>query len=1088
MFDRIYKVIEEWKYAELHCHSNFSFLDGVSSPTRLVERAVALELPMCAITDHNGFYGVVAFSTSARGTGLGTIFGSELTVSSAASRDNVLDPDGEHIVVLARNPNGYSALAAAISQGHMANTEKGVFSLSLGDLARFDSGDWMVLSGCRKGRISRELIERGPRYGMRAAAQLAEVFGADNFAIECWDHGDPMDASRNDELVKIADRLGVRAVATNNVHYVSRGDAKLHSVVAAIRANRTMDEMDGWMNSNQMAYLRSAKEQYRRFSRYPGLVSQAYEIGLQCAFDLALVAPKLPGSMVPPGYTQDAFLEHLTISGAQQRYGDRGSERVAGAYRQISYELGIIAELGFAGYFLIVFDIVEFCRRENIYCQGRGSAANSAVCYALGITNVDPVSLGLLFERFLSPERDGPPDIDVDIESERREEVIQYVYSTYGRDRAAQVANVITYRARSAIRDVGRVFGYPSAVLNNWSKSLDRHRSSSNRADGAKDSAAPSEDSVPGALSALAQELESSPRHLGIHTGGMVICDRPIVEVCPIEWARREGRSVLQWDKDDCAIAGLVKFDLLGLGMLEALHRMVDVVGDFYGRHVDIALLEQEDRVYEMLCAADTVGVFQVESRAQMATLPRLRPTHFYDLVVEVALIRPGPIQGGSVHPYIRRRNGIEEVSYLHPLLEKSLKKTLGVPLFQEQLMQMAMDVANFTPAEADQLRQAMGSKRSKERMDALRRRLFEGMAANGIGEEIGEEIFQKLKAFANFGFPESHSASFAYLVYASSWFKFHYPAAFYGSIINSQPMGFWSRETLIEDAKRHGVKILGPNVNFSGAACTLEAQSDPPGVGPSNAAGGDFLAEMIDAAASGPALRIGIGEIRGIGSETARQIVRSSPFASVEDLAVRVNLTRSQIEALARAGALLGLGANDAGSGLSRRQGVWVSAPLAPRRLTPLPGMVLGDTAPELPEMTKKDITYLDIYSFGMTPEAHPMYFFRDGLVSQGVVKTAELSRIHHRSRVKVAGVVTHRQRPATAKGTTFISLEDETGLANVIVTVSVWEKFRKTVRFSDALVVHGRVENSSGVTNVIAERIEELNIATGSMSRDFH
>ena len=1075
-------MIEEWKYAELHCHSNFSFLDGVSSPTRLVEAAVSLELPMCAITDHNGFYGVVAFSSSARGTGLGTIFGAELTVSSLASRDNVLDPDGDHLVVLARNPRGYATLSAAISHGHMANTEKGIFSLTLEDLAHFQNGDWMVLSGCRKGKVSKELMERGPRYGMRAAAELLEVFGTENFVIECWDHGDPLDAVRNDELIKIADRLGVRAVATNNVHYVSRGDAKLYSVTAAIRANRIMDDMDGWMDSSQMAYLRSAKEQYRRFSRYPGLVSQAYEVGLECAFDLALVAPKLPDSMVPPEYTQDGFLEHLTLVGAQKRYGEFASEKIAGAYAQISYELRIIAELGFAGYFLIVFDIVEFCRRENIYCQGRGSAANSAVCYALGITNVDPVSLGLLFERFLSPERDGPPDIDVDIESGRREEVIQYVYSTYGRDRAAQVSNVITYRARSALRDIGRVFGYPNSVLQNWSKGLDRHRS---LAASPKDALA-NHDSIPSALAGLAAKLERSPRHLGIHTGGMVICDRPVVEVCPVEWARREGRSVLQWDKDDCAIAGLVKFDLLGLGMLEALHRMVDMVAGFYGHEVDIALLAQEDRIYEMLCAADTVGVFQVESRAQMATLPRLRPTRFYDLVVEVALIRPGPIQGGSVHPYIRRRNGLEEVSYLHPLLERSLKKTLGVPLFQEQLMQMAMDVASFSPAEADQLRQAMGSKRSQERMEALKKRLFEGMAQNGIEEAISEEIFQKLKAFANFGFPESHSASFAYLVYASSWFKFHYPAAFYGAIINSQPMGFWSRETLVEDAKRHGVRVVGPNVNFSNSECTLEGQ--PLKVARSGSRDDSYLDEMIASAASGPALRIGIAEIRGMGDGSARRIAAAAPFASVEDLASRANLTRSEIEALAKAGALLGLGSSGNSPALSRRQAVWVSEPLASRRLSPLPGMTLGDIAPELPEMTPRDVTYLDIYSFGMTPEAHPLHYFRQELAERGVLPIEELSRVHHRARIQVAGVVTHRQRPATAKGTTFISLEDETGLANVIVAVKIWEKFRSVVRFSDALVVHGRVENSSGVTNVIAEKIEELAIATGSMSRDFH
>ncbi len=1071
--------MEPLPYAELHCHSNFSFLDGASSPGRLVEAALAARLPICAITDHNGFYGVVNFSASAKGTGLATVFGAELSIGTEGRRDNVYDPAGEHLVVLARNPRGYASLSAAISKGQMAKTEKGVFSLTLEELASFDSGDWAILSGCRKGRVAGDLMARGPRQAAYSAARLAEVFGRENFVIECWDHGDPVDSVRNDELVRIADSLGLRAVATNNVHYATRAAARLHATVAAIRANATLDEMDPWLASDQMAYLRSPAEQHRRFARYPGLALAAYELGKECAFDLSLVAPSLPDSMVPAGRSQDSWLRELTMSGAVARYGERAAERVPGAYAQIERELRIIAELGFAGYFLIVHDIVEFCRRSNIFCQGRGSAANSAVCYALGITNVDPVALGLLFERFLSPERDGPPDIDVDIESGRREEAIQYVYSTYGRERAAQVANVITYRARSAIRDVGRVFGYTSGVLDAWSKGMGRHRRLAD--------ALPAEDrqelAVPDLVATLAAELEGAPRHLGIHTGGMVICDRPVVEVCPVEWARREGRSVLQWDKDDCAIAGLVKFDLLGLGMLEALHRMVDMVRDFHGEEVDLALIPQEDEVYEMLQAADTVGVFQVESRAQMATLPRLRPTHFYDLVVEVALIRPGPIQGGSVHPYIRRRNGLEKVTYAHPLLERSLAKTLGVPLFQEQLMQMAMDVAGFTPGEADQLRQAMGSKRSNERMEALRARLFAGMEANGINGGVAEEIYEKLRAFANFGFPESHSASFAYLVYASAWFKLHYPAAFYASIINSQPMGFWSPETLSEDAKRHGVRVLAPEVNLSGSGCSLEtapAWGSPP-------EGKGYMARMISSSWAGPAVRIGLAEIRGIGEKVAARIADAAPFSSLADLAERASLSASQLEALAKAGALSSLGARDAMNPLSRRQAVWVSGPLASRRIPSLPGMALGDEAPELPALSAQESAYLDIATFGISPEAHPFAFMREELERSGVMPIAALPAARDRSPVRVAGVVTHRQRPRTAKGTTFISLEDETGLANVIVVPDVWERYRRTARSADALIVAGRVESHSGVVNVIATSLESILLPVGSMSRDF-
>src|SRR3954464_10444704 len=554
------------------------------------------------------------------------------------------------------------------------------------------------------------------------------------------------------------------------------------------------------------AHVRSGAGRARRFARYPGVVERAAVLGRECAFDLHLVAPRLPDFPMPPRHNEMSWLRALTYKGALLRYGSRAAERVPGAYRQIDYELDMIDKLGFAGYFLIVWDIVEFCNRNGIFCQGRGSAANSAVCFALGITNADAVKLGLLFERFLSPERDGPPDIDVDIESDRREEAIQYVYGRYGRDKAAQVANVITYRPRSAVRDMGKALGHAMGQLDAWSKQVDHWGPMS----------ATHDHDIPDDVMALARQVQDFPRHLGIHSGGMVICDRPVVEVCPVEWGRMQNRTVLQWDKDDCAAVGLVKFDLLGLGMLSSLHYVVDLVREFHGVHVDLGTIPQDSDVYDMLCEADSVGVFQVESRAQMATLPRLRPRMFYDLVVEVALIRPGPIQGGSVHPYIRRRNGREEVRYLHPLLEKNLAKTLGVPLFQEQLMQMAIDVAGCTGAEADQLRQAMGSKRSRQRMERLRIRLYEGMAERGITGDVADAIYEKLAAFANFGFPESHSVSFAYLVYSSARFKHHYPAAFCASLINAQPMGFWSTHTLVQDARRHGVVVHRADVNHS--------------------------------------------------------------------------------------------------------------------------------------------------------------------------------------------------------------------------------------------------------------------------------
>jgi error-prone DNA polymerase len=709
------------------------------------------------------------------------------------------------------------------------------------------------------------LHERGPAAAQAELDRLVQAFGRDNVYVEIWDHGDPLDSARNDALVRLADRARVEVVATNNVHYATPGRRRLATALAAVRARSSLADLDGWLPAGAGAHLRSGFEQATRLARYPGTVELAAELGRALAFDLELVAPRLPDFPVPPGHTEMTWLRELASRGATRRYGPRDAERTPGAWRQIDHELAMIEQLGFPGYFLIVWDIVQFCERSDIYCQGRGSAANSAVCYAIGITKADAVSLGLLFERFLSPERDGPPDIDLDIEAGRREEVIQYVYERYGRDRAAQVANVITYQARSAVRDMGRALGYAPGQLDAWSRQVD--------AWGPVEATV--EHDIPEQVMELARQVQRFPRHLGIHSGGMVICDRPVVEVCPVEWATMKDRSVLQWDKDDCAAVGLVKFDLLGLGMLSALHDTVDLVRDHHRVEVDLAELPQEAAVYDMLCAADSVGVFQVESRAQMATLPRLKPREFYDLVVEVALIRPGPIQGGSVHPYIRRRNGDEEVTYLHPLLERSLRKTLGVPLFQEQLMQMAVDVAGFTAAEADQLRQAMGAKRSSERMERLRGRLYAGMAERGITGEVADRIYEKLAAFANFGFPESHSVSFAYLVYASAWLKLHYPAAFLAALLNAQPMGFWSPNTLVADARRHGVVVRGPDVNRSAATATLE-----PVEGGEHGGAGEGTGRP-----GAWAVRLGLGYVRSLGEELAERVAAGRPYASMADL-----------------------------------------------------------------------------------------------------------------------------------------------------------------------------------------------------------
>ena len=1072
-------------YAELHCHSNFSFLDGASHPEQLAEEAARLGLEALALTDHDGLYGVVRFAEAARAVGLPTVFGAEITITGdtmsdarvARSEELTLqqvrvasddqrhepDPHGHHLLVLAHGTDGYARLSRALSLGHLAG-EKGSPQFALGDLADAAAGHWWVLTGCRKGTVPAALLADGPSAARRELQHLIELFGRDRVVVELWDHGHPLDSARNDALAEVAGRLDLACIATNNVHYATPAQRPLAMAVAAVRARRSLDELDPWLPAAATAHLRSGAEQARRFLRYPGVVEFAAEIGRAAAFDLSLVAPKLPPFPCPNGpdgrrLTEMQHLRDIVLHGARRRYGDRPAPGEdlslrARAWRTIDHELEVVEGLGFAGYFLVVWDIVEFCNRANIFCQGRGSAANSAVCYALGVTKADAVSLGLLFERFLSPERDGPPDIDLDIESDRREEVIQYVYERYGRHHTAQVANVITYRARSSVRDMAKALGFAPGQQDAWSKQVDAWGSVATTAE-------QPDLSIPATVMSLAAEIEDAPRHLGIHSGGMVICDRPVIEVCPVEWARMHKRSVLQWDKDDCAAVGLVKFDLLGLGMLSALHYAVDLIREHRGYEVDLATIPQEDEVYAMLCRADTVGVFQIESRAQMATLPRLKPRRFYDLVVEVALIRPGPIQGGSVHPYIRRRNGQEPITYLHPLLENSLGKTLGVPLFQEQLMQMAIDVAGFTPSEADQLRQAMGSKRSKARMEQLKARLYEGMAERGITGAVADEIFVKMAAFANYGFPESHSVSFSYLVYSSSWIKYHEPAAFCAALLNAQPMGFWSPHSLVQDARRHGVVVRTPDLNASLATATLEPCEESVG---------------------GVAVRLGIGSVRGIGADLAKEIEAGRPYTSVEHLVRRVpQLSQTQLEAMATAGAFTECFGSD------RRTALWGVGAAVQSRPDRLEGIVTGTVAPQLPGMDEVETAVADLWATGVAPTGHPTRFLRDELQRRGVLTSEQLQTAEPRTRVTIAGVVTHRQRPMTAQGTTFMNLEDETGLINVVISKGCWARHRVVARDAAALLIRGRLERSEGVVNVVAEQLVPLPVPASTASRDF-
>jgi error-prone DNA polymerase len=1052
-------------YAELHCHSYYSFADGADSPADLAAEAARLGLSALAVTDHDGLYAVPELAAAAEEHGLATVFGAELNLDLAGPRRGQADPAGEHLVVLARGPAGYGRLSAAITEAKLAGGEKDLPAYDLDALAEeARAGHWQILTGGRKGPLARALDSGGWDQADARLADLVDRFGAGNLAVEIQFPSQPRDAERVDALAALAARHGLPVVATTGAHFARPERAPVAAALAAVRAHRSLEDMDPYLPAYGSAHLRDGDEILSRFLDYPEAVANAARIGSECAFNLQLLAPRLPHYPVPPMHDDFSYLAQLTLEGARQRYGPLGSERVPGAYAQLDRELQVIRDLGFCGYFLIVTDIVQFCRKHDIFCQGRGSAANSAVCFALGITNVDPVSFGLLFERFLAPERDGPPDIDVDIESTRREEVIQYVYERYGRRRAALVANTITYRPRSAVRDAAKALGHPPEQAVAWSKRLSHYRTVD-----------PSEaTAIPADVQTLAAEFAGLPQHLGIHPGGMVLTEQPVSEIVPIEPARMENRTVLQWDKEGAAFAGLVKFDLLGLGMLEALHRMVDAIADFHGDTADLAMLPPDDEaVYDLLCAADTVGVFQVESRAQMSTLPRLRPRCFADIVMEVALIRPGPIQGGAVHPILRRRHGEPWEHLVHPLIRPVLNKTYGVPLYQEQLMHMAMKLADFTGGEADQLRRAMGAKRSTERMEALRERFYSGMAANGITGEEADRYWDQIKAFADFGFPESHSASFAHLVYASTWMKVHYPAAFYLGLLNAQPMGFYSPASLIADAQRHGITAYPPEVNAS-AADTILTQTERAAAGP------------VRGAAD---LRLGLGMVHGLAAATAERIAQArtedGPFGSLADLTRRVGLHRADLERLATAGALDSITSD-------RRSALW-SAGLPLER----PGMIVGTgpaaPPPALPGMSAADLARADYAGYGLSVETHPITLVRAALTADNIMLIADLRTAEAGARVSVAGIITHRQRPPTARGVTFLSLEDETGIANVICSPGLWQRWRDVAVLAKALVVRGTVEFAvdaapGAMPNLIADKLTLLDVgAVLSGARDY-
>ncbi|WP_041789863.1 error-prone DNA polymerase [Microlunatus phosphovorus] len=1089
-------------YAELHCHSNFSFLDGASDPEALIAEAVSLGLSALAITDHDGLYAVARFAESAQnltragaaapGVELQTIYGAELSLGLRTPQNGVADPEGSHLLVLARGVEGYHQLAKAITDAQLDGDEKGRPLYDLDQLAATAEGHWTILTGCRKGAVRQALAAGGPSAAAADLDRLTALFGHDRVVVELFDHGRPDDSTINDQLVELARVHELPVVATNAVHYAQPKNYRLATAMAAVRARRSLAEMDGWLPVPG-AHLRSGEEMTQIFARYPGVIEQTLAVAADCAFDLKLAKPRLPKLEVPDGHTPASYLRQLCWEGFEELYpgGDR-----AKAAERLERELTVIEGKDFPGYFLIVHDMVAFARARGILCQGRGSAANSVVCYVLKITAVDPVLYDLPFERFLSAARDEEPDIDVDFDSDRREEVIQEVYRRYRRDKVAQVANVISYRPKSAVRDMAKALGYSTGQQDAWSKQIDSWGRIPPRDEQTHD--------IPEPVTELANQLLGAPRHLGIHACGMVLTERPVGEVVPIERGRMDARTVLQWDKDSCAYMGLVKFDFLGLGILSAMQYTFDLIAERVGESWTLqSIPKEEPGVYDMLCRADSIGVFQIESRAQIGTLPRLQPRKFYDLVIEIALIRPGPIQGGAVHPYIRRATGRDEAMPPHPALEPVLKRTLGVPLFQEQLMQIATEVGGCTGEEADLLRRAMGSKRGIEKIERIKDKLYDGMKENGIVGEVADGIYARIQAFASFGFAESHAISFALLVYASSWLKLHYPGAFLAGLLRAQPMGFYSPQSLVADARRHGVEVRRPDIALSGIDADLEPlvagetmipggmssclDRDQPEVGKFNRSAPDLSAEHRRDGST--AVRLGLTSVTSIGRAVAERILAErerQSYADINDVVRRAGLTVAQTEALATAGAFDSFG-------LSRRQALW-NAGYADSADT-LPGTAIDAAPPELPGMSDVELTVADLWATKISPGEHPVSHLRDALDGLGIRQVGTLGEADDTCRVRVAGLVTHRQRPGTAGGVTFLNLEDETGMLNIVCSAPMWNRYRRVGRQSNALVIRGRVEHADGVTNLVAERFDPLALVLPTAralgqhrSRDFH
>ncbi|HEY6768513.1 MAG TPA: error-prone DNA polymerase [Candidatus Sulfotelmatobacter sp.] len=1142
-------------YVELHARSAFSFLEGASLPEELVTVCRQLGMPAMALLDTDGLYGAPRFHLAAKKIGIKAHIGAEVTCEpfspvilseAKGSRSEPLaeskarpepaegDPYTRQTVkrlgiprsarndktktttripLLVSSREGYQNLCRLITKMKL-RAKKGEGAVRKEELEEHARG-LICLTGGADGPLAAALQRGGMEEAQRQVKQLTGIFGHGNVYVELQRHFHREEEARNRAAIGIARSLNLPLLATNGVCYASERSHELCDAFTAIRNHRTLSTAGKLLARNSERFLKPAKEMQRLFADLPESIANTVELSSRLEFTLNDLGYEFPRYPVPEGETMNSFLRKRAWEGFQRRYGRASPGMQTRARRQIEKELALIEKLALAGYFLIVWDLIHFCGEQNILVQGRGSAANSAVCYSLGLTAVDPVGMELLFERFLSEERGEWPDIDLDLPSgDEREKVIQYVYRRYGERGAAMTANVITYRNKMAAREMGKALGFDPETLSKISAAVAtwEFRDENDKLDRRfRDAGLTLDHPRLRKYYELCLAVQDMPRHLGQHSGGMVICQGQLDSVVPLEPASMPGRVVVQWDKEDCADMGIIKVDLLGLGMMAVLKDSIELIRDHYHEKVELAHLPQDDpAVYSTLQQADTVGMFQVESRAQMSCLPRLRPTRFYDIVVQVAIIRPGPIVGQMVNPFLQRRQGQEEVTYPHPSLEPVLKRTLGVPLFQEQLLRVAMIAANFTGGEAEELRRAMGFKRSQARMREIEAKLRAGMTQNGILPQAQEEIILSITSFALYGFPESHAASFALIAYASAYLKCHYLAAFTAALLNNQPMGFYSPATIVKDAQRHGLKMLPVDVTCSEWMCTLETV-----VGRRSL---DVGQEDVSSSAAkrqkSIALRLGLRYVRGLREEAGRALLQAracAPFASIQDLTRRVpELRKDELTTLAEIGALNFLtktefvipthermrGAEESrfpaptiSQKLHRRDALW-QVERAVRGSGPLlESLPEKDEPSPLKPMNHEERLVADFHGTGMTVGPHPMAYRRDWLKAMGIRRAIELRDIPNGKRLRIGGCVITRQRPGTAKGFVFLSLEDETGVANAIVTPDLFHQNRLLLTSERFLAIEGILQNQDNVISVKAERVLPLFVTKAeTVSHDFH